>query len=71
MNAQPATDEAGIRFPKLLKVEQVCKILTLSAPSVYRLLESGEIPYVKMGRTRRIKEEDVRAYLEKNTVKRA
>lgn len=57
-------------LPELLKVSQVCEALKLSQPSVYRLLESGQIPYVKMGRTRRVKREDVLAYVERCTVRR-
>lgn len=59
------------RLPKLLKVKQVCEALSLSLPTIYRLLESGELPYLKFGRSRRVKEEDVLAYLERSTVKRA
>ncbi len=57
-------------MPQLMKVKEVCVALGLSSPSVYRLMESGEIPYVKMGKSRRVKRADVLAYIERCTVTR-
>lgn len=58
------------QLPELMRVKDVCEALGISGPSVYRIMESGEIPYVKMGRSRRVKKEDVLAYIDRNTVRR-
>ena len=42
----------------------------LSQPTVYRLMESGELPYVRFGRCRRVKKSDVLALIERKTIAR-
>lgn len=60
-----------VEMPQLLTVKQVREILNLSQPTCYRLMESGELPYVRFGKSRRVKREDVLALIERNTVARA
>ncbi len=55
---------------QLLRVSDVGKRLSLSRPTLYRLMENGTLPYVRFGRSRRIKESDVAALIERNTVAR-
>ena len=38
----------------LLKIPEVARFLGLSRASVYQLMERGELPWVKLGRARRI-----------------
>lgn len=47
----------------LLKVSEVAKQLRVSKMTVYRLCEAGEIPYVKVGHSFRIRAEDLKTYL--------
>lgn len=47
----------------LLTVREAAETLSLSEATVWRLLERGDIPSVKIGRSRRIKTDDLRAYV--------
>ena len=40
------------------------ELLHLSKASVYKLIESGELPVIRIGRKILISEQDLRAYLE-------
>jgi excisionase family DNA binding protein len=44
------------------------KFLTLSRAYIYRLMESGELPYAKFGRARRIPWRALRAFAERSMV---
>ena len=48
---------------EMLTVEQVAGRLRLSVSKVYELLEAGEIPHYKFGRSKRVSEQDLDAYL--------
>lgn len=52
----------------LLTPGEVCERLCVSTPTLYRLMENGELPYIKIGRCRRIRREDVEALIQRNTV---
>lgn len=49
--------------PELLKLKDVATMLSLSQPSVLRLVDAGEIPFVLYGRTRMYRRRDVMAYI--------
>lgn len=51
---------AGARF---LTVGEVARALRVSNMTVYRLINSGELPAVRVGRSFRLREEDVDKYL--------
>jgi excisionase family DNA binding protein len=51
---------------QLLSVHEVCQRLGMGKSWVYRRLGSGEIPSVKLGRSIKIKREDLEAYLEQH-----
>lgn len=57
--------------PVLWRVKQVAEALAVSEPTVYRLMESGKLPYVRFGRSRRVRKSDVLKLLEESTVTRA
>ena len=44
--------------------KDVAAMLSLSQPSVLRLVDAGEIPFVLYGRTRMYRRRDVMAYIE-------
>jgi len=49
---------------RLLSVHEVCQQLGMGKSWVYRRLRSGEIPSVKLGRSIKVRREDLEAYLE-------
>ena len=51
-------------------VPDVARYLKMSRSMIYLLMERGELPYVKIGRTRRVKAEDVKQLVEQNFVSR-
>lgn len=57
-----AVAQAAIQ-PELLKLKDVATMLSLSPPSVLRLVDAGEIPFVLYGRTRMYRRRDVMAYI--------
>ena len=48
----------------LLSIPELCQELGMGKSWVYRRLRSGEIPSVKLGRSIKVKREDLEAYLE-------
>ncbi len=63
--AQPGhlVPNSGFRR-RLLRLDEVCEMLSLSRSMVYRLVLSGALPSVKVGRSRRFRIEAVEHYLE-------
>ena len=54
----------------LQTVTTVAKYLSLSRSKVYQLMESGHLPYVKIGKSRRLRWSDVYALVNESVVKR-
>ncbi len=52
------------RDPQLLSIPEVCKALGMGKSWTYRRIKSGEIPSVKLGRSIKVKREDLEEYLE-------
>ena len=48
---------------QLLKPGEVAEMLQLSRSKAYQLMQQGEIPTVRMGRTVRVKRSDLEAYI--------
>jgi excisionase family DNA binding protein len=61
-NTQHRSQERGEL--QLLSVHEVCQQLGMGKSWVYRRLRSGEIPSVKLGRSIKVRREDLEAYLE-------
>src|SRR3990170_5011400 len=59
-SASPKTD----RDSKLLSLHEVCEALGMGKSWTYRRIKSGEIPSVKLGRSIKVKREDLEEYLE-------
>lgn len=49
---------------RLLRVPDICERLALSRSIVYEKIASGEIPSVAIGRTRRVQEADLDAWIQ-------
>lgn len=56
--------ECGLR---LFKVADIAAALRVSNMTIYRLINSGELPAVKIGRSFRVTEWHLREYLEQST----
>ena len=50
----------------LLKAIDVAKVLNISLPMAYRLIQIGEIRAVQIGKGRRVRPQDLRRYIESN-----
>jgi len=63
----PATREPeppALGQVKFLTVAEVAAIMRVSKMTVYRLVHSGELPAVRVGRSFRVPEKAVHSYLE-------
>jgi excisionase family DNA binding protein len=49
---------------RFLTVAEVARQLRVSNMTVYRLIKAGQMPAVRVGRGYRLREEDVRKYLQ-------
>jgi excisionase family DNA binding protein len=49
-------------------IPEVAKYLKLSRSKVYLLVTQGQIPYVRIGRNVRIRETDLKMWIEANSV---
>lgn len=57
------------KITHLLKPMEVADILGISRSHVYKMLQLGEIPNVIIGKSRRVRPEDLIEYIESNTYK--
>jgi excisionase family DNA binding protein len=56
-----------LRINSLLNAKRVAEILNISKSTVYRFRQLGEIPTVRVGKSRRVQPEDLIKYIERNT----
>ena len=64
MNARSESDPRLTFTGKFLTVGEVARHLRVSNMTVYRLVKSGQLSAVRIGRGYRIREDDVHRYLE-------
>lgn len=57
------SDMSDIKF---LTIAEVAAVMRVSKMTVYRLVHSGELPAVRVGRSFRVTEDDVNDYLRKS-----
>jgi excisionase family DNA binding protein len=53
----------------LLTVAEVAEMLRVSTMTVYRLIRTGELPAVRVGRSYRVKKTDLERYLDEQMVR--
>ena len=51
---------------RLLRLEEVARYLSISRSFSYRLVETGQLPCVRLGRSCRVRPEDLKTYINKN-----
>ena len=61
--------ENFLRINTLLNAKQVAEILNISKSKTYHFMQLGEIPTVRIGKSRRVRPEDLIKYIESNTYK--
>lgn len=49
---------------KLLRVDQVAEVLNISQSMVYKLVENGSLPHLRIGRAIRVVEAELEAWIE-------
>jgi excisionase family DNA binding protein len=54
------------KIDKLLKVNEVARLLNISRSGAYNLMQTGMIPTVHIGKSRRVRPRDLEAYIEHN-----
>ena len=59
----PSGDISGVT---VLTVAEVASMMRVSKMTVYRLVHSGELPAVRVGRSFRVPEDEVNEYLRKS-----
>ena len=59
-----ATPTSPLLSARFVTVSEVARQLRVSNMTVYRLVKSGQLPAVRVGRGYRIREDDVRKYLD-------
>lgn len=62
-----ATNMSGdISEVKFLTIAEVASMMRVSKMTVYRIVHSGELPAVRVGRSFRVTEQDVNAYIKRS-----
>ena len=56
-------DVSGVKF---LTVAEEATVMRVSKMTVYRLVHSGELPAVRVGRSFRVPEDEVNTYLQRS-----
>ncbi len=64
MPAKQQPEPPGLGQIRFLTVAEVAAIMRVSKMTVYRLVHSGELPAVRVGRSFRVPEKAVHGYLE-------
>jgi excisionase family DNA binding protein len=63
-DAEQARQQPGLGQVRFVTVAEVAAIMRVSKMTVYRLVHSGELPAVRVGRSFRVPEKAVHEYLE-------
>ena len=63
------TRRRGFVVDRLLTVGEVAGAMRVSNMTVYRLIKSGELPAIRVGKNYRIREVDVGRYLSERSVR--
>jgi excisionase family DNA binding protein len=69
MFSNPVTHNQTISSGRLLKAQDVAAILNVSRSFAYALMQSGQLPSVRLGRSIRVRPSDLEDYISGNLVK--
>ena len=56
------------RTTRLLTIPEVAAELRIGRTLVYRLMEKGDLPFIKLGRTRRVRTSDLETLVKESRV---
>lgn len=56
--------QRSFREARFVTVSEVAQLMRVSKMTVYRLIKQGDLPAFRVGRAYRMREEDVRRYLD-------
>ena len=54
-------------YPDILSVKQLCEVLDIGKNTAYKLLQSGEIKSIKIGKVYKIPKKEVEKYIVRKT----
>lgn len=57
-------EQTALLEPWLLRPKQAAQLLTISRSRIYELMADGSLPSIKIGRSRRIRVDDLRRWLD-------
>lgn len=63
MAANSSSDISDVKF---LTIAEVATMMRVSKMTVYRIVHSGELPAVRVGRSFRVTEKDVNDYIQRS-----
>ena len=66
MNATFVDQNSTLNTYRLLKPVEVASLLSISRSFAYQLLQTGVIPVVRIGKSCRVRPQDLEAYIEQN-----
>ncbi len=61
---QTSEQPPDVQVLQLFSIDEVCKALGMGKSWTYRKIKGGEIPSIKLGRSIKVKREDLEEYLE-------
>ncbi len=53
--------------PHLLTIQEVCRDLHLSRSTLHELIRDGELASVKIGRSRRVRSDSIREFIDRHS----
>lgn len=56
----------NVSFPALLRAQDVARVLNISRSLAYRLLDTGQIPTVRIGKAVRVKPQDLEEFINRS-----
>jgi excisionase family DNA binding protein len=68
---KPASNPRLVNEQSLITVPEAAELLSLSRSKVYLLMDGGTLPYIRIGRTRRVRLNDLRKLITDNLVSRS
>jgi len=57
----------GGKMDNILTIPEVAKYLKMSKSKIYALVQTGRIPYIRIGKNVRVKEGELQKWLENNS----